>query len=234
MAEKRRWILKHRLPSQTMHFLLLLSWFTLAMTGFGVKFGWVSGPTAVSFIQWHVYAGALLTLASVGYVLFAWRSFASLAREMFTWDRDTWLWWTNLGGYPQKILRLGKPKEYPQTKYNAGQKFFGIVILVTIPIVIITGWQMYFFPGALPHLWNKIFFDVHVWLTLFVTLFVLVVHIPLALYLFDDFKGMFRFGAGYVPLEFSEEHSPKWVKRVLSREGAERTQGTGNKVAGEA
>ncbi|RKQ88452.1 cytochrome b/b6 domain-containing protein [Brockia lithotrophica] len=207
--------LKHSLPSQLMHFTLLVTWFGLAITGFGVYFGWVSDATAAAFMRWHVYFGAVLTFATLAYAIFAFDRAVYFLKEIFTWDRDTWLWWTNLGGYPYKFLKIGSPKTYPQSKYNAGQKFYAILVVFTVLLVIVTGWSLYYFPQALGKYWAALFFNLHVWVTLFVTLFMLFVHVPLALIMFTDFKAMFRFGAGYVPMEYAEEHSPKWAEKLV-------------------
>ncbi|WP_334110532.1 cytochrome b/b6 domain-containing protein [Thermodesulfitimonas autotrophica] len=209
-------VLRHSVPSRITHIVLMICWIILAATGFAVYFKLVGEVVRAAFMQWHIYFAIPLTFVTLGYLVVTPDRAFMFAKELLSWDRDTIAWWKNLGGYPYKLFKIGSPGSPPQSKYNAGQKFYGLCVVATLAILGVTGWSLYFIPQALGKFWTLTFFKLHVWLSFFVTLFMLFVHVPLVIYNWPDFKAMFRFGPGTVPLEWAREHNPKWVEKELA------------------
>jgi len=48
-----------------------------------------------------------------------------------------------------------------------------------------------------------------------VTLLVVFVHLPLSIINFEDFKAMWKWGEGDMPLKVLKHHNPKWVEKEL-------------------
>jgi formate dehydrogenase subunit gamma len=220
-------VLRHPASSRVVHIIHMICWTILGITGFAVYFDLVGEATKALFMEWHIYLAIILTFATIGYVVITPDRAFLFLKEILNWDSDTIAWWKNFGGYPYKFLGntplykyikrfwFAKPGCPPQSKYNAGQKLFGLCVVASLLILGVTGWSLYFFPQALGKFWAKLFFNLHVWVSLLVSLFMITCHVPLVIYNWPDFVAMFRPGAGVVPLEWAKEHNPKWVEREL-------------------
>ncbi len=208
-------VLRHPASSRIVHILHMICWTALGITGFAVRFNLVNQAVKAAFMHWHIYFAIVLTFTTIGYLVITPDRAFMFLKEILHWDGDTIAWWKNLGGYPYRFFKIGKPGCPPQTKYNAGQKLFGLSVVASLFILGVTGWSLYFIRQALGKYWVRLFFEAHVWVSLLVTLFMITCHVPLVIYNWPDFVSMFRPGAGVVPLEWAKEHNPKWVEREV-------------------
>ena len=220
-------VLRHPLSSRIMHSVNMVCWYVLFLTGALVYFRFVSGAEAAELMRVHILAAIVLTVTVISYLVISPDRAYLFMQEILSWDRDTFAWWKNFGGYPYRLLnRLGiykyferfwfaKPGAPPQSKYNAGQKLLGITVVFGLVVLGLTGWMLFFFRQALGKNGVWLFFNAHVWIAILLTLFVTFVHIPLVIVNWPDFVSMFRIGSGTVPVEWAREHNPKWFEREV-------------------
>lgn len=205
-------ILKHPLRVRIFHYLLVVSFLPLALTGLILFFKPFNEPAMNLTMQIHVVAGSLLTLDSLAFLIIAYDRVILFIRRIFTFTLNDVKWFLILGGYPQKFLLRKKVAVPPMGKYNSGQKLFGICMLVGGTIIIITGWALWGFPHLLPHGLTHVWGDIHLLVGIFLSLF-LGVHIFLGIFFFHDFKAMFIHGK--IPYAEAHESSPLWVDNEL-------------------
>ncbi len=144
-------VLRHPASSRIVHIIHMICWTALGITGFAVHFNLVDEATKAEFMKWHIYFAIPLTLATIGYVVITPDRAFLFLKEILNWDRDTIAWWKNFGGYPYKFLGktplykyiqrfwFAKPGCPPQSKYNAGQKLFGLCVVVSLAVLGVTG-----------------------------------------------------------------------------------------------
>ncbi len=222
-------VLRHPLSSRIVHFVNMICWYGLFITGILVYLKLVSNSERALLMKLHIFFGAILTFVIAAYLALTPERAMLFVQEVLNWDKDTIAWWKNFGGYPYKFL--GKTKLYkyiekfwfakpgcpPQTKYNAGQKLLGLTVIASLFILGFTGWFLYFFREALGKNGVYLFFNLHLWIAILVTLFVTFVHIPLVIVNWPDFVSMFRIGSGTVPVEWAKEHNPKWFENDVAK-----------------
>jgi formate dehydrogenase subunit gamma len=208
------WIQKHSPGVRVFHYLLVLSFIPLALTGIVLFFKPFTAEAMNSWMQVHVAFGVLLTIDAAAFFLVGFDRMLLFIKRIFTVTGNDLKWFSVLGGYPQKFLLHKKIPVPPMGKYNSGQKLFGICILIGGTILIVTGWALWAFPHVLPHGMGALFGHLHTILGGFLTLFLLV-HMFLGVYMFDDFKAMFLHGR--IPYGEAREVAPLWVERELTR-----------------
>jgi len=143
--------------------------------------------------------------------------FSLMIRNLLIWDRDTFAWFKNFGGYPRRLfgIKFGPEEVAPQGRFNAGQKAAYLIFMFMIFGLIVSGWLLYAYPAAMGKIFTKWIFLFHVWGSILTSLLAFCVHMPLAVINSEDLKAMFRFGPGDVPLEDAHHHAPKWVEDDL-------------------
>ncbi len=206
------YILKHPLSVRVFHYLLIISFLPLAVTGVFLFLKPLSELQMNLIMKIHIVAGMLLSFSAASFFLMAWSRVVLFIKRVFTFNLNDFKWFTVLGGYPQKFLLGKKIPLPPMQKYNSGQKLFGICILVGGTILIGTGWILWAFPHNSPRQTVALFGQLHMYIGLFLTCF-LPIHMFLAIYMFDDFKAMMFHGK--VSYEEAKEISPVWVKNDL-------------------
>jgi len=214
MSTNNTWILKHPWSVRSFHYLLVLSFIPLAITGVVLYFKPFDGPAMNWYMQVHIVAGVLLTLAAVAYFIIGFNRVIAFIKRSFSFSVNDIKWFTVLGGYPQKFLLGKKVLVPPMGKYNSGQKLFGICVLVGGTILLVTGWGLWGLPHILPNGMTALFGTLHLVFGWILILFLLV-HIFLGIYMFDDFKAMFLHGK--IPYEEAKEIAPIWVERELMK-----------------
>jgi len=214
MSTNNTWILKHPWSVRSFHYLLVLSFIPLAITGVVLFFKPFGGPTMNRYMQIHVVTGVILTLDAVAYFIIGFTRVIAFVKRSFSFSVNDIRWFSILGGYPQKFLLRKKVAVPPMGKYNSGQKLFGICVLIGGTILIATGWGLWGFPHILPHGMAALFGTLHLVFGWILILFLLV-HIFLGIYMFDDFKAMFLHGK--IPYEEAKEIAPIWVERELMK-----------------
>lgn len=207
-------ILKHPLRVRVFHYILAASFLTLAVTGVMLYFKLLAEPAMNTAMQVHVVAGVVLTMDALAFFFLAFDRLVLFTKRTFTFSGNDIKWFTVLGGYPQKILLHKKVAVPPMGKYNAGQKLFGICVLVGGTLLILSGWVLWTIPHAVGHGAASLAGSIHVVASWVLILF-LFVHLFLGIYMWDDFKAMFV--NGRIPCEDAAEKAPLWVKNDLQR-----------------
>lgn len=159
--------LRHRLPVRIMHWINVLSFFILLMSGLqifnahpalnwgassyngkpplleiaGGFPGWATLPGTqwLSMARsWHFFFAWVFVINGIAYVLYGLAS-RHLARDLAPDARD----WRSVGQSISDHLRLRHPKGEAAKKYNVLQKLAYLgVIFGLLPLVILMGWAM--------------------------------------------------------------------------------------------
>ncbi|HOO89596.1 MAG TPA: cytochrome b/b6 domain-containing protein [Syntrophales bacterium] len=212
MKTNNTWILKHPWSVRSFHYLLVLSFIPLAITGVILYFKPFEGSTMNLYMRIHVVTGVILTLDAVAYFIIGFTRVITFIKRIFSFSINDIKWFSILGGYPQKFLLRKKVAVPPMGKYNSGQKLFGICALIGGIILIATGWGLWGFPHILPHAMATLFGTLHLVFGWILILFFLI-HIFLGIYMFNDFKAMFLHGK--ILYEEAHETAPLWVKNEI-------------------
>jgi formate dehydrogenase subunit gamma len=202
-------ILKHPLSVRIFHYLLILSFLPLAVTGVILYFKPLSESAMNLTMHIHVIAGVVLTVDAIAFFLIAFDRVVLFTKRIFSISANDFQWFMVLGGYPQKILLGKKVAVPPMGKYNSGQKLFGVCVFIGGTVLIFSGWILWAFPHLMPRQTVYMMSMLHIFFALILTLF-LFVHLFLGIYMFDDFKSMIIHGK--IPFDESREMSPLWVK----------------------
>jgi len=205
-------ILKHPLSVRIFHYLLVISFLPLALTGLILYFKPLSEGTMNLTMQIHVAAGLLLTLNAVSFFLIGYKRVVLFIKRVFSISGNDVKWFAVLGGYPQKFLLHKKVPVPPMGKYNSGQKLFGVCVFIGGVILIFTGLALWAFPHNIPRGTVSLLGNLHTIAGWALTLF-LCVHLFLGIYMFDDFKAMFLHGK--IPYEEAREIAPLWVEKEI-------------------
>lgn len=205
-------ILKHPLRVRMFHYLLIISFLPLAVTGMILYFKPFSDATMNLAMRVHIVAGALLTLDAAAFFLLAFDRVVLFVKRVFAFTVDDIKWFAVLGGYPQKLLMGKKIPVPPMGKYNSGQKLFGLCVFIGGTVLIFSGWILWAFPHLVPRAAVAWMGELHTFFAWVLTLF-LCVHLFLGVYMLDDFKAMILHGK--IPYEEAKEMSPKWVEKEL-------------------
>ncbi|MGD9595329.1 cytochrome b/b6 domain-containing protein [Wolinella succinogenes] len=215
MHEER--VLKFPLSEKMFHNINMVTWMILALSGILIYFRIVDDPAAELLMDIHMVVAVIFTFNFFGFVVINADRFFLMLRNLLIWDKDTLAWFKNFGGYPRMLFNIpfGPEKVAPQGRFNAGQKGTYLFFIFMIFALIVTGWLLYAAAPVLGKTTVKYMFYFHVWGSIIATLVALGGHLPLALVNFEDFKAMFRFGPGDVPLSDAVHHAPKWVKEDL-------------------
>lgn len=215
MHENR--VLKFPLSEKVFHNVNLITWIALIITGVLIYFKIVDEATAKMLMDWHIGIGIVFTINFFGFMLLNFDRFSLMIRNLLIWDRDTFAWFKNFGGYPRRLfgIKFGPEEVAPQGRFNAGQKAAYLIFMFMIFGLIVSGWLLYAYPAAMGKIFTKWIFLFHVWGSILTSLLAFCVHMPLAVINSKDLKAMFGFGPGDVPLEDAHHHAPKWVEDDL-------------------
>ncbi|GAA4878784.1 cytochrome b/b6 domain-containing protein [Ferrimonas pelagia] len=205
-------ILKHPLSVRVFHYLLLLSFLPLAVTGLILFFKPLADAGMQTTYDVHMAAGAMMALACVGFFLMAFDRVVLFVARAFTFDKRDIGWFKVLGGYPQKFLLRKKVPVPPMNKYNSGQKLFGICVIIGGTVLVFSGLVLWLIPHAAPRDTVWLLGQLHLFWGLLLTAF-LPIHLFLAVYRWDDFKAMM--GNGLVPYHDAAEFTPRFVEEEI-------------------
>jgi formate dehydrogenase subunit gamma len=182
------------------HWVMLISFFVLTLTGFGFLYNslnWLNGifggnHMAAAIHEW----GGLVFAASL---LFSLGTYLGESLSFGPQDSD---WLKKKGGYFSKHVAVE-----PQGKLNAGQKLFYISLIIVGGTIVASGVILWVAGGSRG--WMLIGHFLHN--LAFVALMVIV---PLHVYLATAANpGTFRIMTrGDVPVDWAKKHHGKWVK----------------------
>jgi formate dehydrogenase subunit gamma len=212
MMHSNTMILKHPLRVRIFHYLLIISFLPLAVTGLILYYKPFAENDMNLTMQIHVIAGMLLTLGAVAFFLIGFDRVILFIKRVFPIKVNDFKWFAVLGGYPQKILLRKKVSLPPMGKYNSGQKLFGVCVVIGGTILIGTGWVLWAFPHNMPRETVALFGNLHTFFGWLLAIFLLV-HLFLGIYMFDDFKAMILHGK--IPYDEAKEMAPLWVEKEL-------------------
>ncbi len=183
------------------HWLLAISFFLLAITGFGFLFRleWMASifGSFNSMRTIHNWSGVVFIIALFG-TMFHYLPVA------LSWSKDDIEWFKKAGGYLSKGVKVP-----PQDIINAGQKLFYLFLLIFGLVISATGFVIWLMAGErqwvlISHLLHNIAFDL------------LIMAIPLHIYLGTLANpGTFRIMVyGTVPVEWARKRHGKWVQKL--------------------
>ena len=117
-------VLKFPFSERMFHNVNLITWMILAFSGIIIYFGLIEESSVKFWMDLHIYVAVLFTVNFVGFVILNFDRFALMLRNLLIWDKDTFAWFKNFGGYPKKIfgINFGPEEVAPQGRFNAGQK----------------------------------------------------------------------------------------------------------------
>lgn len=134
-------ILRFHTPDKVFHGLNAICWFNLLFSGVYVYFFDPDDHAAAVSMMIHLGVGVVFTLNFLAFLVFAPDRFALILKACMEWDKNTFLWFRNFGGYPRRLFHIpfGPVEVAPQGRYNAGQKATYIVFFLMIFLLIVTG-----------------------------------------------------------------------------------------------
>ena len=197
------------------HWLLAITWVTLAITGLILSLG------------------KTMLLPLIGYTLFSWLAMTSKAIHNFVgpvlivaiplmfvrYIRDNGVgiddvkWFINIMGY-------FKGHEYPSDKFNAGEKLvFWFVLVVFSTILVITGLVLVFPNFNQTRGTMQIANVIHV-SAAYLAIAVACVHVYLGTIGMTEAYRAMRYG--YVTESWAEHHHLRWYERIIAGKARER------------
>jgi len=211
-------VLKHAPQTRLMHWVHLISFLGLAVTGFGFYFQLVAVDYAFGGIGnssiVHRWLGVLFVAGPSLYILSNYDRFARFIDTISSFSRDDFQWFKTMGGYIPGL----KGDVPPQDKYNAGQKILGWVVIFGSLFFILTGFPMWLFRHSLPASSLNLLYTIHLWDAVLSTLAVLGHFFLAAIHP----KSRVEFGSmmtnGYVDAAFSRQHNEKWYADLHGNE----------------
>ncbi len=148
----------------------------------------------------HPFIGVVMFLSFFGLTLRFWR------HNMMTGSDRQWLaqWQDVLNNREDKLPEVGR--------YNAGQKMLFWVMVLTLLLLLVTGfviWQPYFASSFSITLvrWAVL---IHA-ISAFILILGIIVHIYAAIWVKGTIGAMTR---GYVPRAWARKHHPAWYREV--------------------
>lgn len=219
-------ILRFHAPDKVFHSVNAVLWFALFFTGAYVYLFNPSDEAAETSMFIHLILGAVFTFNFLGFALLAPDRFALIVRACLEWDRNTFYWFRNFGGYPRRFFGIpfGPVEVPPQGRYNGGQKASYLLFMGMIFWLIFTGFLLWAGAPILGKHAFLFFFYLHVWGSIFITVCVVCAHIPLALLSMEHFKGIWRLGPGTISVQAAKGHAPLWFERDVIRTNFEKDE----------
>lgn len=208
-------VLKHGTQTRTMHWVHLLAFTILGLTG--IAFYWdinlisniFGGPANASVV--HRWAGVVFTVGPALYILLNFDRFSKFMSTITTFSKDDFGWLKVMGGYLPFIKADHVP---PQDKYNAGQKMLGWMIIFGCILIILTGFPMWLWRHEVPAVFLNLCYNVHFWTAIIMILlvgghfFLAAIHPKSRV----EFSSMML--DGYIDADISAHHNAKWFAEL--------------------
>ena len=215
MSDVNGKVLKHGEQTRTMHWIHLLCFTILALTG--IAFYWnidfiariFGGYATASNI--HRWTGAVFTAGPALYILLNFGRFSRFIDTISRISKDDIGWLKCMGGYLPFIKVDHVP---PQDKYNAGQKMLGWLIIIGCLLVIMTGFPMWLWRDAVPAVFLNLCYNVHFWTAIILILlvgghfFLAAIHPKSRV----EFASMML--DGYIDADITAHHNEKWFAQL--------------------
>lgn len=219
MSQVEAKVLKHSEQTRTMHWIHLIAFLLLALTGIGFYFNIAGidnifgGSANASLV--HRWAGVVFTVGPTLYILFNFERFARFVDTISSFTKDDIGWLKTMGGYIPFIKAEEVP---PQDKYNAGQKLLGGLIILGCLLMILTGFPMWLWRHVVPAAFLAFCYNVHFWVAV-VLILAIAGHFFLAAI---HPKSRVEFASmmldGYIDADITEHHNEKWYASLQEAE----------------
>jgi formate dehydrogenase gamma subunit len=212
---------RHKFGVRLLHWFNALTWVVLTITGvalmtaksfalFGTGFPqWFNGlfGGVANVIWFHVVWGIVWSCVTIPLFLLYKRGGLDVWKEVRL-TRNDFLW---ILAKPKYMLGLSDKPLPPQDKYNAGQKLFAILVLITTSTIIATGFIMSFHIGGSQVVAASIL--IHK-LAIALTLLGVAVHITMAAIIKEERPALRSMFTGKVSREHALSHNPQWVAEI--------------------
>lgn len=208
-------VLKHDQQTRTMHWIHLVCFILLALTGIGFywKINLISnvfgGPANASLV--HRWTGVLFAASPALYILLNFERFSKFVDTITTITRDDVSWLKVMGGY---LPFIKADHIAPQDKYNAGQKMLGLMIIIGCLLIILTGFPMWIWRHSLPAVFLSACYDIHFWTAVIMILlvgghfFLAAIHPKSRV----EFSSMML--DGYIDANVTAHHNARWFETL--------------------
>lgn len=219
MSEIKGKVLKHSEQTRTMHWVHLICFIILGLTGIAFYFdiaGIVNlfgGEASASDV--HHWTGVIFTLGPLVYVLFNFERFSKFIDTITTFTKDDFGWLKTMGGYIPFIKAEHIP---PQDKYNAGQKMLGLLVIAGCILMIVTGFPMWLLKHSMPAVLVWLTWKIHFWTAVILILAVLGHFFLAAIHPKSRVEFASMMIDGYVDAEYTSHHNAKWFAELKKAE----------------
>lgn len=212
-------VLKHSEQTRTMHWVHLIVFILLALTGIGFYWdiNWISnlfgGPANASLV--HRWSAVVFTAGPILYILFNFERFARFIDTISDFTKDDFGWLKTMGGYVPFIKVDEVP---PQDKYNAGQKILGGLIIIGCLLLIITGFPMWVWRDVVAPGFLAFCYTIHFWTSIVLILLVLGHFFLAAIHPKSRVEFSSMMLDGYIDADITAKHNEKWYASLKKAE----------------
>ncbi len=215
MSEITGKVLKHSVQTRTMHWIHLLAFLVLALTG--IAFYWNINILAAIFGGFsnssliHRWTGIVFAFGPALYIILNFDKFSRFVDTITHFSKEDLQWFKVMGGY---IPFIKVDKAPAQDKYNAGQKALGILIIIGCTLMIITGFPMWLWRHSIAPAFLAFCYNVHFWTAIILILMICAHFFLAAIYPKSraEFSSMML--DGYVDAEVTAHHNAKWFDEL--------------------
>ncbi len=212
-------ILRHKTLARLGHWLLVICFFTTALSGlafFFPDFAWLTEilgtPQIARFV--HPFTGIIMFCAFWVLCMMYWKYNIP--------DKNDIVWLKNI----KEVLKGNEHEVSDNGKYNLGQKLLFWTLMAAMIVLLLTGiimWRQYFSHNfSIPVIRLAIFLHS---LSAFALFTGILVHMYMAFWVKGSIRGMVE---GWVTVRWAKKHHPRWyredVKPVLEKDLAEQAK----------
>lgn len=206
---KSKMILRTHFADRLCHWLMVICFFLVALSGLSWFFPSLNGLSAV--LGGPQLARILHPFLGVAVFLALCYLFVRFVRYNLP-EREDGKWFANVG----RVLRNEHGQKLDIGKYNAGQKvlFWGIMALITLLLVSgVVIWRPYFAPAfSIPLIRLGLFVHAAAGIAL---ILLIIGHIYMGFWVKGSISGMVT---GYVSRAWARAHHDRWYRQIASKE----------------
>jgi formate dehydrogenase subunit gamma len=205
-----RWIPKYTGLERLLHWVHVGCFIPLGITGYIMFAGWLQplaqGSSGQIIRLAHRLFAVIFGLVPITYLIFQPRRALMNVKEFLTWGSDDVEWLKAAIPY----YLLGKHDAMvPQPRFNTGERFNAVVMVLGTATFGITGLLMWFLKGIMPPVLYRISVTVHD-LAFIVTGVMFVIHFYLAVVHPLMWQSLISMRFGHVSESYAREHHAKW------------------------
>ncbi len=205
-----RWIPKYTPLERALHWIHVACFIPLAFTGYILFAGWLDplaqGEAGQFFRLVHRVAAVIFGLVPIVYAVVQPRRMLVNIREFLTFGKDDIAWLKAAVPY----YLLGKHGAMiPQPRFNTGERFNAVVMVLGTITFGITGLTMWFLKGIMAAGLYKAMIVIHD-LAFIATGVMFIVHFYLAVVHPLMWQSLVSMRFGFVSESYAREHHAKW------------------------